>query len=197
MKTAIKLTFYTVWHQLMSLSRRQKLLTGLIFLVLLILSTKTYDTTTYAFFTSAHALPRSQTEDYSIPTFINIPSVEITLPIEEASINHGIWGLSIDGASHLSSSRLPGEKGNIVIYAKNSDEKFGRLTSLQKGDEILIITQDGTTHPYEVTELLIVTPTESGIIDDTKDETLTLYTSFGFGDLKRLVVRAEPTQEVN
>jgi len=163
------------------------------FLILLILLSKTYKSTTYAFFSYDKSTARSLSSTYSTPTFINIPSLEIALAIDEATISHGFWSINTESASHLSSSPVPGEKGNTVIYAKNTPATFGRLTSLKKGDVIIIDTKDGLMHEYEVTELKVVSPTDSDLINNTEKEVLTLYTSYGFGDLKRFVVRAIPT----
>ncbi|CAN5136077.1 hypothetical protein BH09PAT1_BH09PAT1_4800 [soil metagenome] len=174
------------------LSLIQKIGLGVVFMGLLLALTKTYESTTYAFFSYTGSLSRYKTEDYSIPTFIYIPSLEISLPIDETSINYGFWGVSSDGVSHLTSTSVPGLDGNTVIYGKNNADKFGRVTNLRKGDDILITTKDGTIHYYTVSDLAIVSPTESALIDDTDGETLTLFTSYGFGDLKRFVVRATP-----
>ncbi len=171
----------------------QKVGLGMIFVIGLFALAKTYESTTYAFFSYETTLSRLKNKNVSLPTFVNIPSVEIELPIDETAINHGIWGLSNDGASHLASSPVPGEKGNTVLYAKNTPQEFGRLTSLQKGDTIIVVTQDGTPHEYEVTDRKIVSPTDATLIDNTRDETLTLYTPYGFADLKRFVVTAKPT----
>ncbi len=177
---------------LKNLSRRQKGTMTCAFLVLLILLSKTYQSTTYAFFSYDKTTARSLSSTYSTPTFINIPSLEIALAIDEATISHGFWGINTDSASHLSSSPVPGEKGNTVIYAKNTPANFGRLTSLKKGDVIVIDTKDGIMHEYEVITLNVVSPTDSDLINNTEKEILTLYTSYGFGDLKRFVVRATP-----
>ena len=185
MKKALKTL--SVSQLYIRLSLLQKIGLGVIFLIALLAITKTYDSTTYAFFSYASTVRHSLAKDHFVPTFINIPSLTIALPIDETSINYGFWGMSQDGVSHLTTTSLPGEKGNIVIYGKNEKDKFGRLTSLQKGDEISVITQDGTTHIYTVTDLAIVSPTETSLIDDTATETLTLFTSYGFGDLKRFV----------
>lgn len=175
------------------LSRRQKLVMTCGFFILLTLLSKTYESTTYAFFSYDKTTARSLSSTYSTPTFINIPTLEIALPIDEAAISHGFWGVNSESASHLSTSPVPGEKGNTVIFAKNTPETFGRLTSLKKGERIIIVTKDGSTHEYEVAESKVVSPTDSDLINNTDKETLTLYTSFGFGDLKRFVVRATPS----
>jgi len=172
--------------------RRKAIAIFSIFLISLFIITKTYESTTYAFLTYSANTSRPEATDHAVPTFINIPSLGIELPIDETSISNGFWGITESGASHLTSSPVPGELGNTVIYAKNSPSQFGRLNSLEHGDTITIITKDGIAHEYEVTETKVVSPADSELINNTGIEVVTLYTSYGFGNLKRFVVRAEP-----
>jgi LPXTG-site transpeptidase (sortase) family protein len=174
------------------LSRRKKAVIICAFLVILILLSKIYLSTTYAFFSYDKTTTRSLSSTYSTPTFINIPTTKIALPIDETAVSHGFWDVNDESASYLSTSSVPGEKGNTVIYAKNTPDGFSKLTSLQKGDIIIVDTKDGLMHEYEVTITEIVSPTNSDLINTTDKEVLTLYTSYGFGDLKRFVVRALP-----
>lgn len=153
---------------------------------------KTYELTKYTFLAYADTQERSLNKDRALPTFIYIPSLEITLPIDEVSNTSLFWKTTSDTASHISSSAVPGERNNIVLYAQNSTDTFGRLTSLRKGDAILVTTIDGNTHEYQVVKLIIASPTEVNEISSTNDETLTLYTSYGFGNIKRFVVKSLP-----
>ncbi|MDZ4228891.1 MAG: hypothetical protein U1C50_01390, partial [Patescibacteria group bacterium] len=50
------------------------------------------------------------------PVKIDIPQINLHLPITEATVTDGSWEISPDGASHWDNSANPGETGNIVIY---------------------------------------------------------------------------------
>lgn len=180
------------WRIAIHISLRKALIFACLAAILLIALNQTYDLTKYTFLAYAHIPPQTQTKDRSLPTFIHIPSLEISLPIDEVSSNSLFWKTNANTASHLSSSAVPGESNNTVLYAQNTTEAFGRLTSLQKGDTILVTTNNGDIHEYQVEKLTIVSPTEVDYISNTDEETLTLYTSYGFGSLKRFVVKSLP-----
>jgi LPXTG-site transpeptidase (sortase) family protein len=128
----------------------------------------------------------------SIPTYIQIPSLGLGLTIEESAIQKGIWGISESGASHLNVSAVPGEKGNIVLYAHNTNDKFGILQNIEMEAMISLGTLDGKTYRYEVYEIQIVNPNQTEMVEQTDSEILTLYTCYGFADSQRFVVRAKP-----
>jgi len=161
-------------------------------LVLFIVSIKIHDLTQYAFLTYAHASTRLEAKNHSLPSFIYIPSLEISLPIDEVSNTSLFWKSSPNYASHLASSASPGESANTVLYAQNTTDSFGRLSSLSQGDTIIITTRDGATHEYMVNQLIIASPTEVTFINKTDTETLTLYTSYGFASTKRFIIQATP-----
>lgn len=155
-----------------------------------ILIGKLYESTTYSFAAFATTAPRHEVENHSLPTFIYIPSLELGLPVKEASITNGVWPTYTDSVSHVASSSSPGENDNVVIYGRNTAEQFGLLTSLTKGDEIIVSLKNGDSYSYTVTDLKIVLPSETGLIRATQKDTLTLYTPYGLASLKRFVVRA-------
>lgn len=165
----------------------------LIVLICSLLISKIYESTTYSFATFATAAPRSTAQTHAIPTFIYLPSLSLGLPLVQTSITHGVWPTQTDAASHLASSSTPGEHGNVVIYGRNTEDQFGLLTSLRKGDEIIVSNRNGDSYSYEVTDLGVFFPNETSLISTTNKETLTLYTPYGFAGLKRFLVRATPT----
>lgn len=168
------------------------IISALLLITALVVFQTIYDSFKYTFLSTISSPARAENKDRSLPTFIHIPSVEIALPVEETTINFGIWEVKQNSASHLASSAIPNEQGNIIFYAKKTDDQFSRLTSLQKGDSILVSTYDGDLHEYIVADLLIVSPYEVSPVRNSEKEVLTLYTSYGFGDLKRFVVKARP-----
>jgi LPXTG-site transpeptidase (sortase) family protein len=129
---------------------------------------------------------------YSIPTEINIDKVNLHLPVEETAIYNGIWQIAQNGASHLAISARPGEKGPIIFYAHNTNDKFGPIRWLSKGDIIQIKTSDGKNHNYIVSQTLEAQPDELNIFTNIKEEGLVLYTCDGFADLKRFVLIGKP-----
>lgn len=130
----------------------------------------------------------------SKPVEIIIPTQSIDLNIKESVITRGVWEINPEGASHLNTSANPGEKGNIIIYGHNKINLLGKIRNLHKGDVFSIKNSEGTTRNYFISKILIVEPKDVWILDDTDEETLTLYTCTGLFDSKRFVVIAKPIQ---
>ena len=131
---------------------------------------------------------------HPIPTWISIPKVSVELPIEQETITRGVWGVSQKGASHLTISARPGEKGPIIMYSHNTNERFGPIRWLEKGDEIVLTTAESKTHKYKITQTMTVAPDKMEVLTQHKDETLILYTCDGFADLQRFVIIAIPSK---
>jgi LPXTG-site transpeptidase (sortase) family protein len=129
---------------------------------------------------------------YAIPTHITIPKVGIDLATEETAIRHGAWQISDIGASHLTDSARPGEDGPIIMYSHNTNERFGPIRWLSKGEEIKIKTADGKEHAYKITQTMTVSPSKMDVFTQRRGETLILYTCDGFADLERFIVIATP-----
>ncbi len=125
------------------------------------------------------------------PVRIMLPSIGVDLPIDETIIHKNTWEIYENGASHLSSSANPGEEGNIIIYAHNTKDRFGKLEEVKKGEIIKVYSEDNKAYTYEVTNILTVNPTQINVLLPTKEEMLTIYTCTGFADLKRLVLQAK------
>ncbi len=159
-------------------------------LIAFVLIGKLYESTTYSFAAFATDAPRSEAKNHSIPTFIYIPSLELGLPLSEATKTNGVWPTYTDSVSHVANSSSPGEDDNVVIYGRNTTDQFGLLTSLAKGDEIILSLRNGDSYRYTVTDLHVVLPNETSLIKSSNKETLTLYTPYGFAGLKRFVVSA-------
>jgi len=107
-------------------------------------------------------------------------------------IDDEVWQVSEKGASHLSISANPGEKGNIVIYGHNKNNLFGPIRWLEKGDSIKVINEEEKEFLYKVVGTVQVNPTELEYVLPKEKEILTLYTCDGFLDSRRYVVLAEP-----
>lgn len=137
----------------------------------------------------------TENQQLSPPTKIEIPRINIALPITVNSISEkGIWEISETGASFLNLSAMPGSGSNTVIYGHNKKHLFGPLIQIKIGDGITIHTENNETKNYQVQEILTVTPDEISVILPTKKEILTVYTCTGLLDSKRFVVRAVPVK---
>lgn len=126
------------------------------------------------------------------PTFISIEKIDVSLPVKPTQIIDGEWQVRDDAVSHLAASSVPGENGNIILYGHNTKNFFARLSELKKDDTFTILTIDGVHHTYKVTETLVVSPDDIWVLADSGEEEVTLYTCYGFADLKRFVVKAVP-----
>lgn len=164
-------------------------------LILISLGWRAHEASKLSFY--FHPAPRIDTALTNRPTFITIKDLHILLPIQETAIDNGVWQIDDNGASHLSISARPGESGPIIIYAHNTNNRFGSLPYASLGEEILITTADGKNHVYKVTQTMTVDPHQTDILTNQKDETLILYTCTGFADLQRFVVFATPADKPN
>lgn len=132
---------------------------------------------------------RSVTED-KIPVRVLIPSVSIDLPVKTAHVKNGYWEVFKDNAGWGEGSGIPGEKGNVVIFAHAKKEMFAPLRDIKKDAEVLVFTKE-KWFSYKVESIRQVYPNNTAVIAQTDDETITLYTCSGFGDAKRLIVSAK------
>ena len=129
------------------------------------------------------------------PIHLKIPAINLSLPIGETTLRNNSWSIYKEGVSHLDISARPGEKGPIILYAHNTVDRFGSLPFVPPGQKIEISSQDGVTHTYTVVKRF---ETEANRVDlfAQRNETLILYTCYGFADLKRFVVIAQPTDKL-
>jgi len=125
------------------------------------------------------------------PISLSIPQIRLSLPLETTYISHNTWGIAKNGASYLDNSARPGENGAIILYGHNTDDRFGPIRWLTKGDKITLVTSDKKVHNYVIEKTLEVSPDEVTVFEQTS-ETLILYTCSGFADTKRFIVIAKP-----
>ncbi len=124
------------------------------------------------------------------PSSITIPKLELSLPIYPASRVGNEWETSSVGVSYLTSSPLPGDQGNSVMYGHNWPNLLKRLKEVAPGDKIVVNRSGSPGLSYTIHFVSVVTPDQSHIYSNTNDQRLTLYTCTGFLDSKRLVVTA-------
>jgi LPXTG-site transpeptidase (sortase) family protein len=126
---------------------------------------------------------------------ILVPKNNIDLPVKFSKIVQGYWETSENSASHGEGSAVPGEKGNVVVFAHARIGLFYDLKDVKKDDVVYLFTKE-KWHRYKVAEIKTVYPNDITVIQPTKDEVLTLFTCSGFFDEKRLIVKALPDQKI-
>jgi sortase A len=92
------------------------------------------------------------------------------------AIYEGVWLTVLDeGPGHWPNSALPGERGNTVFpgHRVTHSHPFLDLDQLAPGDQIIFQMPDADD-VYEVTETMIVKPTDMWVIDQTEEPTVTL-----------------------
>jgi sortase A len=93
---------------------------------------------------------------------------------------------------HIPGTAWPGESGNAGLAA-HRDTFFRRLGDIQPGDEVRVVTPDGTFR-YEVAGTKVVQPSDVWVLDPTEQPVLTLVTCYPFTFVgsapQRFIVRA-------
>ncbi len=118
---------------------------------------------------------------------IQIPAIGVNAPV----VMGDDWEQLKMGAGQHFGSGYPGESGNLVISAHNDifGEIFRYLDRLKIGDEIIISTQGGS-FTYLVTNTEIVEPTRVDVMAPTNESTITLISCYPYlVDNKRIVVQ--------
>jgi len=124
------------------------------------------------------------------PKHLVINELGINLDVFPAEIVNDRWQTTYDGISYLSTSPIPGNLGNSILYGHNWNSLLGNLKNAKPGQIIEIIDNAGNVTRFEVNFVQVVGPDEKSILNQTTDSRLTLYTCTGFLDSKRLVVTA-------
>lgn len=134
---------------------------------------------------------------------VMMPSAGITAPvvygmdsIAEVDVQKALE----QGVLHFGGSALPGERGNAVFIGHSSGQPwapgdykfvFTMLQRLQAGDTVEL-AHEGELYQYEVTETMIVEPTDVSVLDETNDATATFITCWPVGlNAQRMVVKTK------
>ncbi|HEX3566796.1 MAG TPA: class E sortase [Acidimicrobiales bacterium] len=119
---------------------------------------------------------------------INIPKININYVAvqgtDEADLERG--------PGHYSNTSLPGNPGNAAFAGHRTTyaAPFYNLDQLAPGDPIFVTTTQGKFQ-YNVTQVLVVDPTDVAVLDDTPTPTLTLTTcNPRYSAATRMVVKA-------
>jgi LPXTG-site transpeptidase (sortase) family protein len=149
-----------------------------------------YEITKYSFTTPPPV--KTNIKRTPVPIHIAIDQTTMDFPIIETVIQHGVWQVADDGASHLNISARPGENGTIIIYAHNLLSRFGSLPYVSIGQKVTLTTADKKKHVYIIKKTQVVDPNDTKVLVSQKGEVLLMYTCYGFADLQRFMVFAYP-----
>lgn len=125
------------------------------------------------------------------PSKLYIPTFNKSLDVYDGSFEKNRWVVSQKGVSFMTSSALPGEEGNAVMYGHNRKSILGDLKNIKKDEYILVILSDQSVVKYKISDTKEIQPTQVEILNQTKDATLTIYTCSGYLDESRFVVIAK------
>jgi LPXTG-site transpeptidase (sortase) family protein len=121
-----------------------------------------------------------------------IPRIRVDAPVVQTPPTAGIWNVADWAVGHLTSTPDPGVDGNGA-YAAHDDIKgeiFKRLGELAPGDTIILYTRH-TVDRYVVVGQQAVDPSDTAVLGQTKQPTITLITCTPYWvDTQRLVVQA-------
>lgn len=149
-----------------------------------------YNPNRIAFRNYEPSLIRSCRNAAYLPRVIRIPSLGKELPIIPATLTDSKWNTTNQGVSYLTSSIVPGELGNSIMYGHNYESLLGNLAKVKPGSKIEIEYSNGLKRTFVVQVTGTVSPNETNILKQTQDKRLTLYTCTGFLDTQRFVVVA-------
>jgi LPXTG-site transpeptidase (sortase) family protein len=124
------------------------------------------------------------------PVRIDIERLGISLPIIPTELIGGKWNATDRGVSFLTSTPVPGEYGNSVLYGHNWPNLLGKLVRITPGDMIDIHLSDGSIRHFRVKYTMKVTPDQTHILESGNDTRITIYTCAGFLDRERFVAVA-------
>lgn len=166
-----------------------------IFLLVLWGSFVIHNTAKEISFTMAPSPSKVAVRSGPTPTHITITSISADLSIDTTHIKNNEWEINKNGVSYLDSSARLNEEGNIILYAHNTHDRFGKIFDIKWGDMITITDEKGDMYKYSVYEMWEVSPTDINYLNKlVSPNTLTLYTCSGFLETQRYVVKAQRVQ---
>ncbi len=134
----------------------------------------------------SYAVSRSA-EASLVPQRLLINSIGADLPVVPAKVQNNTFETTNNGISYLSTSAVPGQRGNTIFYGHNWNNVLGNLKKIKIGDSIKIYTSPTQFSEYTVEYTAQVTPDQVHILNQTEDSRITIYTCSGFLDTKRFV----------
>jgi sortase A len=123
---------------------------------------------------------------------VEIPRLKISAMVREG-VDTKTLALAV---GHVPETARPGEPGNVAIAA-HRDTFFRNVRYIKKGDDIRIVTPDGSFN-YVVTSTSIVPPKNVKVLEPTPEKMLTLVTCYPFNWIgpapNRFIVRARQVE---
>ena len=132
---------------------------------------------------------------YGIPTQIEIPSLDVRMPVAVGtySTKNDSWNISDNSAFFAQeSASLMSDVGNTVLYAHNKQSLFGQLTRLRAGDAVIITDSNRKTAVFTLTSKSEVNPRDTSVFNSTDTYQLVLVTCSGYFDEKRMLFYFTP-----
>ena len=117
-----------------------------------------------------NAMQSGQATDYSYLGRIDIPSIDIHLPVIDSWDNDAD---KLNTAPCVFSGSV--DEGNLIIMAHNYKAHFGRLENITEGSEVTLSLLDGRVLTYRVTWIGEIDGSDAQAMQDG-DWDLTLYT---------------------
>jgi sortase A len=127
-----------------------------------------------------------------LPNRLRIPVMFLDSPVQEVKLDFGQWQVSPMDIGHHEGSANPGQVGNVVLAGHRdiNSALFRDLDRLKPGDDVYVSNTLGEYH-YVVRESMVVSPSDTEVMDPTTDHRLTLITCTPIGiDTQRLIVIA-------
>ncbi len=120
---------------------------------------------------------------------LEIPGLNLSVMVVEGT---GRKALS-EGVGHIEGTPLPGQPGNLGI-AGHRDSFFRGLQDIS-ADDVITLTTFAGKYRYRVEKTAIVRPSDTSVLDNTPNRSLTLVTCYPFYYIgnapKRFVVKAQ------
>lgn len=121
---------------------------------------------------------------------LEIPDLNIKAPVLEGTDNDVLR----KGVGHFPGTGDLG-KGNYCIAGHSSPiyvEYFNNLKDAKEGMILTLTSLDGKTYYYTISETFIVEIPETWILDDFKDDRVTLVTCTDDGSQRRIIIAKAP-----
>lgn len=146
-------------------------------------------------------LEKKKSEPIVLENKIIIPKINIEAPIvgSVTANEKDILKAMENGVTHYPGTSLPGQIGNVFLMGHSSNYRwakgdynhiFSLLNKVQNKD-LIIIYYEGIKYTYEVNEVIVVPPTQTSVLDQTKNSIVSIMTCDPPGTTwKRRVVKA-------
>lgn len=136
---------------------------------------------------------------HQVPAFVEIPSLQLVLPVEVAQLQDDEWIMTDDKAAFYGQdSAFPGNPGITIVFAHARQGLFAGLPLLKDNNVIVLQTKD-TLYFYQVEERKTISPLQVDFLTagtKNRENVLAVFTCFGPGDEKRLILFAPLKQSI-